>query len=163
MLLAALPPGFLFADDVVTVAVASNFWKTATEISAAFTEESGVSVRISAGSTGKLYAQIINGAPFDVLLAADQERPSLLETNGHAVNGSRFTYARGVLCLWSPLPDRVNARDGAATLRAGDFNRLAMANPALAPYGQAALDTLRQLQLEETEVIVRPSRVPVWM
>ena len=92
------------------------------------------------GSTGKHYAQIVHGAPFEVFLAADTERPERLERSGHAVAGTRFTYALGRLALWSADPERVV--DGAALLERGDFRRLAIANPALAPYGRAARETL---------------------
>jgi molybdate transport system substrate-binding protein len=149
VLLAALPPGFLFADDVVTVAVASNFWKTATEISAAFTEESGVSVRISAGSTGKLYAQIINGAPFDVFLSADTERPLLLEQSGLVVSGSRRNYAIGRLILWS-RDERLRGKDCRQALQRGDYDWLALANPKTAPYGLAAREVLEAADLWES-------------
>lgn len=101
---------------------------------------------VVAGSSGKLYAQIANGAPFDVFLSADQERPGRLEKEGLAVAGSRFTYATGRLTLWSAEPGRVG-RDGAATLRRGEFRRLAIANPALAPYGAAAKQALEKLGL----------------
>lgn len=93
------------------------------------------------GSTGKLYAQILHGAPFDVLLAADRERPALLERAGLAVPGSRRTYAVGRLTLWSADPERVQG-DIAELLTAGGFRRLAMANPDLAPYGAAAREVL---------------------
>ena len=98
-------------------------------------------LRVAVGSTGKLYAQILHGAPFDVLLAADQERPVLLERAGLAVPGSRRTYAIGRLTLWSADPERVQG-DIPALLTAGNFRRLAMANPDLAPYGAAAREVL---------------------
>jgi len=148
MALAALGPGPSLAGEAM-IAVASNFDRTARELEARF-EETGIhSITIVSGSTGKLYAQIVNGAPFDAFLSADALRPSLLEAEGRAVEGSRFTYALGRLCLWSPDPRRV-AMDGMQTLRAGDFRRLAVANPRLAPYGAAALNTLRAYALDET-------------
>ena len=98
-------------------------------------------LRVAVGSTGKLYAQILHGAPFDVLLAADQERPVLLERAGLAIPGSRRTYAIGRLTLWSADPERVQG-DIPALLTAGNFRRLAMANPDLAPYGAAAREVL---------------------
>ena len=101
LILAALLSGAEAAADDLTVAVASNFSRTATELAARFTARSGVAVRISSGSTGKLYAQIVNGAPFDVLLAADAERPARLEASGLAEPATRFTYATGRLVLWS--------------------------------------------------------------
>ena len=93
--------GGVQAADVVTVAVASNFKSTATQLAQLFFEETGNTLRLSSGSTGKLYTQIVNGAPFDVFLAADAERPALLEDSGFAVRGSRFTYATGSLVLFS--------------------------------------------------------------
>lgn len=127
----------------VHVAVAANFVKTARELADAFQAEMGDEVVVSEGSTGKLYAQIVNGAPFEVFLSADAERPRKLVAEGHAVDGTRFTYALGQLVLWSPDPARV---DGAGTLK-GDFRHLSIANPELAPYGAAARETLVKLGL----------------
>ncbi|NND55162.1 MAG: molybdate ABC transporter substrate-binding protein [Gammaproteobacteria bacterium] len=127
------------------VAVASNFARTAQQLSAMFTEASGYRVSLSAGSTGKLYAQIINGAPFDVLLAADTLRPEKLEASGAALAGSRFTYARGVLVAWSSDADLIDSNAGLPEI--GFLRRIAIANPQLAPYGQAAEQTLRALSL----------------
>ena len=93
------------------------------------------------GSTGKHYAQIINGAPFDAFFAADIERPQRLEIEGFAVEASRFTYAIGKLVLWSPRPDYVDAQGG--VLENGNFRHLAIANPRLAPYGLAAREVLQ--------------------
>ena len=112
------------AGELVTVAVASNFSRTAGELSARFAGETGITVRISNGSTGKLYAQILNGAPFDVFLAADARRPALLEQAGRTVPGSRFTYAVGALVLWSR-----DAEDCLAALHDEDAGRVALANP----------------------------------
>lgn len=145
-LLAALLPCALLADDIVTVAVASNFVKTAAEVSAAFTEITAVPVRISPGSTGKLYAQIVNGAPFDLFLSADTERPLLLEQSGYAVNGSRQTYAIGSLVLWS-RDERLQGRDCREVLERGDYLWLALANPMTAPYGAAAREFLEEAGL----------------
>ena len=141
VVLAGLLPGMLFAADVVTVAVASNFAKTAADVSAAFTRDTGVPVRISHGSTGKLYAQIINGAPFDIFLAADTERAALLEQSGLTVAGSRRTYATGSLVLWSN-DERLRGKDCRQMLERGDYRHLALANPATAPYGSAAREFL---------------------
>lgn len=135
LLLAIAVPAF--AGDVVTVAVASNFSPAAAELSSRFSTESGVEVRISSGSTGKLYAQILNGAPFDLFLAADTERPALLERAGHAVAGSRYTYARGALVLWSR-----EAADCLAVLADPEAGHVALANPDTAPYGRAAREFL---------------------
>ncbi len=99
-------------------------------------------MRITTASTGKLYAQIVNGAPFDVLLSADADRPRRLETSGAGVTGTRFTYAFGTLVLWSR-----QAEDCRAALRSGDGGRIAIANPDTAPYGAAARSYLRQAGL----------------
>jgi len=140
-LVASFLPGLLFAADVVTVAVASNFAKTAAAVSTAFTRESGVPVRTSHGSTGKLYAQIINGAPFDVFLSADTDRPLLLEQAGLIVNGSRRTYATGSLVLWSQ-DETMRGKDCRAVLEESAYGRLALANPKTAPYGSATREFL---------------------
>ena len=131
------------------IAVAANFAAPMQALEAAFEAESGHALTVSAGSTGKLYAQIANGAPFDILLAADTERPERLEAEGRAVAGSRFTYAAGRLALWSADPVLIG-EDGAAVLRAAAFRRLAIANPDLAPYGAAAMEVLSGLGLAET-------------
>lgn len=125
------------------VAVATNFVKTARALAGDFTTASGHAVVVSEGSTGRLYAQIVNGAPFEVFLSADAERPLRLVAEGYAVEGTRFAYALGRLVLWSADPARV--RDAGA-LR-GDFRHLAIANPELAPYGAAARQTLERLGL----------------
>jgi molybdate transport system substrate-binding protein len=130
--------------DSVHVAVATNFAATCNAIGEAFTAATQHQVVISDGSSGKLAAQIANGAPFEVLLSADAERPAKLEAGGHAVAGTRFVYAVGRLVLWSARPGFVA---GEATLRDGDFRHLAIANPELAPYGAAARDVLQRLQL----------------
>jgi molybdate transport system substrate-binding protein len=127
------------AADSITVAVASNFTRTAAELAEHFEAETGVAVRLSIGSTGKLYSQILNGAPYDIFLAADAERPTLLERSGHAVAGSRFTYATGVLILWSR-----SASDCHAALGDSGSGRVALANPATAPYGKAAVEYLSE-------------------
>jgi len=100
------------------------------------------------GSTGKFYAQIKNGAPFQMLLAADDETPARLDKEGLAVPGSRFTYAIGKLVLWSAQAGLVD--DQGAVLRTGGFERIAVADPRLAPYGAAAAETLNHLDLLQT-------------
>lgn len=146
ILLLAILPNLLDADEVVTVAVASNFATAARELGARFATESDTEVRLSFGSTGKLYAQIVNGAPFDVFLAADTERPLMLEGSGHGVAGMRFNYATGSLVLWST--DRtLNGRDCREALLNGDFRWLALGNPITVPYGQAARDVLAHFEL----------------
>ena len=133
--------------DEAQVAVAANFTAPMKEIIAAFEQETGHEVKASSGSTGKLYAQIKNGAPFEALLAADQKRPELLEEEGVGVASSRFTYAIGSLVLWSADAGAVD--DGPAVLEANGFNKLSIANPKLAPYGEAAMETLDALGLKE--------------
>ena len=130
--------------ETALVAVAGNFAEVMEKIEADFERESPHGIMVTVGSTGKLYAQIVQGAPFDVLLAADRRHPELLEGAGFAVPGARFTYATGRLVLWSADPDRIPG-DGAALLRGGDVRRLSMANPELAPYGAAARETLRRI------------------
>jgi len=146
ILLLAFLANPLVADDAITVAVASNFSLAAHELADQFTRQSELPVRLSYGSTGKLYAQIINGAPFDVFLAADIERPSLLEKSGHSVAGTRFIYATGSLVLWS-ADARLSGQDCREVLLRGDFRHLALANPTTAPYGKAAREVLTHLQL----------------
>lgn len=141
MLFAVLVSTSSFADESLTIAVASNFQVTAKEIAAEFTAATQIPTRISAGSTGKLYAQIINGAPFDVFLSADAARPKLLEENGVAVKGSRVTYATGALVLWS-ADSALENKDCLAALKSGSYRRLAIANPLTAPYGNAAKEFL---------------------
>ena len=129
----------------VKVAVAANFAAPLDEIARAFEKATGNHLLVSAGSTGKLAAQIQNGAPFEVLLAADAERPAALEKDGTAVAGSRFTYARGRLVLWSADPALVDP--AGKILASGRFQHLAIANPGLAPYGLAAQQALTALGL----------------
>lgn len=132
--------------EVALVAVAANFAEVMERLERDFERQSPHALTVTSGSTGKLYAQIAAGAPFDVLLAANQTYPARLESAGLAIRGSRFTYASGRLALWSADATRI-AGDGAAVLRRGDFRRLAMANPELAPYGVAARELLEALNL----------------
>lgn len=127
----------------VQVAVAANMAAPFQQIAQAFTAHTGHTVRVSSASTGKLLLQIQNGAPFEVLLSADDETPKTLVPQGLAVPGSAFTYALGKLVLWSANPDLVDAEG--RVLREGAFQRLALANPKLAPYGAAAIETLQAL------------------
>ena len=129
----------------VQVAVSANFTAPMRLIGAAFEKETGHSVVLSFGATGRFYAQISHGAPFDVLLAADDETPARLEKEGKAVKGSRFTYATGKLVVWSAQPKLVDAQG--EVLKTGDFKKLAIAAPKLAPYGAAALETINKLGL----------------
>ena len=144
----------LASADTLLVAVASNFTSTLEDIAQRFEERTGHRVRIIAASTGVHYAQILNGAPFDMLFAADAQRPRLLEQDGQAVAGTRFTYAFGRLVLWSLDPALVDSE--ASVLGSGNFTRLAVANPDTAPYGAAALQALERLGLLES---VRPKLV----
>ncbi len=140
-----LLPSYSASSAEIRVAVASNFAATMRTISARFEQQSDHRVTLIIGSTGKHYAQIHNGAPFDLFFAADSRRPQLLESDGSAVAGSRFTYAIGRLVLWSPTVGLVE--DGGQVLENGNFRYLAIANPRLAPYGKAARQLLLQRQL----------------
>ena len=131
----------------VSVAVAANFLAPMRLIAQAFEQETGHRVLAAYGATGSLYAQIRNGAPHHVLLSADDTTPKKLEDEGFGVPDSRFTYATGRLALWSRQPGLVDAQG--EVLRSGKFRRLAIANPKLAPYGAAALETLTRLGVLE--------------
>ncbi len=133
--------------DEISVAVAANFALPMQKIAAEFEKESGHTIVASSASTGKFYAQIKAGAPFEVLLAADDETPARLEKEGDGVAGSRFTYAVGKLVLWSRKESFVD--DQGEVLRRSDFQHLALPNPKLAPYGAAGAQTLRALGLLE--------------
>lgn len=134
--------------DEIRAAVASNFAGAAKEIAQRFEEKTGHKVTLIFGSTGKHYAQITNGAPFDAFLAADSKRPALLERDEVAEPGTLFTYAVGKIALWSPRPGFVDP--SGKTLAGGGFRRIALANPKLAPYGMAAEQILRKLGLWDT-------------
>ncbi len=127
--------------DTVVVAVAANFAATAQQIATDFTRSSGHEVKLVPGATGKLYAQIKNGAPFQVLLSADDEVPTRLVREGDAQAASQFTYAMGRLVLWSAQAGVV---DGLGQVLGTPFSRLAVADPRVAPYGAAALEVLRK-------------------
>ena len=137
------------AAETALVAVATNFAEVAQVLIVDFEQDHDQRITLVTGSTGKLYAQITNGAPYDLLLAADHERPLLLVKSGNAIAGSRTVYAVGRLTLWSPDPDRA-APPGRETLQKGAFRSLAIANPKLAPYGLAAKETLQSLGLWES-------------
>lgn len=149
LLLVAFLSTYASASDVLTVAVASNFHRTASAIAVQFTELTGVEVRISAGSTGKLFAQIANGAPYDVYLAADVDRPQRLIAERFAADDALFVYATGRLMLWS-TDARFAHKDCRAALADGDYRYLAIANPATAPYGAAARSLLQSKGLWKT-------------
>lgn len=135
------------AEDAL-VAVAANFAKAAGDIGAAFTADTGHTITLTSGSTGKLHAQISEGAPFAVLLSADAKTPEKLEQEGKAVGGTRFTYAIGRLTLWSADPALIGADPKAALLAEGT-RFIAIANPDLAPYGLAAREALQAMGLWE--------------
>lgn len=130
----------------VQVAVAANFTAPMQRIAAEFEKDSGHKATLMSGATGKFYAQISHGAPFEVFLSADDETPARLEKDGLAVAGSRFTYATGRLVLWSPREGYVD--DKGEVLKKGDFKHLAIANPRTAPYGAAGLQVLDKLGLQ---------------
>lgn len=130
------------AAEPLTIAVASNFARPAAAIAGGFEKQTGQPVRVTAGSTGQLYAQIMHGAPFDVFLAADVERPRLLGESGRGIAETRFSYAAGALVLWSRDPELAGIGCRAALDALGD-KRLAIANPDTAPYGAAARQFLK--------------------
>lgn len=127
------------------VAVAANFTDAAKEIAARFKAKTGHEASLSFGSSGQFYAQIANGAPFEVFLSADAERPLKAEAEGLAVPGSRFTYATGRLVLYSKTPGLADGKG--AVLKTGKFDKLSIADPKTAPYGEAAVETLTKLKL----------------
>ena len=132
----------------VSVAVAANFTAPMKAIAAEFAKDTGHQAKPSYGSSGKFYAQIKNGAPFQMLLSADDETPAKLVQEGMAVADSRTTYAIGTLVLWSAQPGYVDAKG--EVLKKGQFNKIALANPKLAPYGKAAVEVLTGMGLLDT-------------
>jgi molybdate transport system substrate-binding protein len=126
----------------VNVAVAANFTEPAKEIAASFKQKTGHEAVLSFGASGQFYNQIVQDAPFGIMLSADDERPKKLVSDGLGVADSRFTYAVGKLVLWSKTADLVK---GEATLKAGSFAKLSIANPAAAPYGAAAIEAMKSL------------------
>ncbi len=143
VLLSAFSASAQVQADEVSLAVAANFTVPMQKIAAEFEKDTGYKVVASFGSTGKFYAQIKNGAPFEILLAADDETPAKLVAEGAAVKGSQFTYAIGKLVLWSTKPAVV---DGAGeVLKSGGFSHIALTNPKLAPYGAAGVETMKAL------------------
>lgn len=127
----------------VQVAVAANFAAPLAKIGEQFRAATGHTLKVSSGATGKFYAQIVHGAPFEVLLAADDETPAKLVKEGAAVAGSPFSYAIGKLVLWSAKPGVVDANG--EVLRGNSFQRLALADPKLAPYGAASVEVMKKL------------------
>ncbi len=143
-LLSVVLGGTAFAGET-KVAVAANFTEAAKEIAAKFKARTGHDASLSFGASGQFYTQIANGAPYEVFLSADAERPRKAETEGLAVPGSRFTYATGRLVLFSKTPGLVDGRG--AMLARSKFEKLSIADPKTAPYGQAAVETLTRLKL----------------
>jgi molybdate transport system substrate-binding protein len=125
------------------VVVAANFTEPAKEIAAAFKTATGDTANLSFGSSGQIYTQMAHGAPYEVFLSADAERPVKAEQDGLGVAGSRFTYAIGRLVLYSKTPGLVD--DNGAVLKSGKFNKLSIADPTAAPYGAAAIQTMKKL------------------
>jgi molybdate transport system substrate-binding protein len=145
---ALLGAGPAQADEAL-VAVAANFAGTVEAVRGEFTKDTGHTIEITTGATGKLYAQISEGAPFAILLSADAKTPAKLEQEGKAVPGSRFTYAVGKLSLWSGDAGRIGD-DPKAALTAAETLHVAIANPDLAPYGIAAREALTAMGLWDT-------------
>ncbi len=144
--LAALASGPTLAAQT-NVAVAANFTEAAKEIAAAFRQKTGDDAVLSFGASGQLYTQITQDAPFEILLSADEERPEKAIADGLGVADSRFTYAIGKLVLWSKNAELVKGQD---TLASAAFTKLSICNPAAAPYGAAAVETMKALKLYET-------------
>ena len=144
LLALAAMAGTLHAAEA-QVAVAANFAEPMKAVAAVLEKTTGHTLQITVGATGRLYAQIKNGAPFDVLLSADTRAPAQLETDGLAQPGSRFTYATGKLVLWSADAAKVDGQG--AVLKTGGFRKLAIANPKTAPYGAASIEVMDKLGL----------------
>tara|TARA_R110002072_G_scaffold7773_5_gene41556 strand:+ start:34078 stop:34911 length:834 start_codon:yes stop_codon:yes gene_type:complete len=134
--------------ETVHIAVASNFAAPTKSLLEAFEAETGHKSIVSLGSSGKFYAQILHGAPFDVFFSADQAKPAALVAQGLVIPGSRRTYAIGRLALWSNRENYINGTP--SVLEEGEFSKLALANPRLAPYGAAAVEVLEALQLRRS-------------
>ena len=147
LLVTGLINGRLAAEEV-RIAVAANFTDVTRQIAPLFEQATGHTTRISYGSTGMLFSQIENGAPFDLFLAADTRRPGKAEAEGLAVPGSRFIYAKGKLVLWSAQQSAFAA--GETFLKQGEFTHVAIANPETAPYGLAARQVMEHLGIWQT-------------
>lgn len=142
----------LFAENF-RIAVASNFYHTLNLIKTEFQKTNPTKIDLIKGSTGKLFAQIQHGAPYDIFLAADTIRPEKLEQSGFAVEKSRFTYAIGQLAFWSKSKPVNNIT---TVIKSGNYQKIAIANPKTAPYGKAAVEALKKLKLYTT---VKPKLV----
>ena len=147
-LVAACAASAVVHAETVNIAVAANFTEPAKALASILSKTTGHTANLSFGATGAFYSQIKNGAPFDILMAADDERPARLEKEGDTVPSSRFTYATGQLVLWSAKPGYVD--DQGAVLKANRFNKIAVANPKNAPYGAAAVEAMDKLGLAAT-------------
>ena len=147
-LAASLAMAFSVHAGEVSVAVAANFTAPMQKMVRLFEQDTGHKATLAFGSTGRFYAQIKNGAPFDLLLSADDETPAKLAREGLAVDASRFTYAIGKLALWSKQPGLVDAQG--LVLKSGTFDKIAVADPKLAPYGAAAVEVMTHLGVLNT-------------
>lgn len=147
-LMLLLPVAAASQAGEVKVAVAANFTQPAKDIAAAFKARTGHQASLSFGPSGQFYTQIMNGAPYEVFMSADAERPIKAETEGLGIKGTRFVYAYGALVLWSADPKLIDAKG--AVLKGGKFKKLAIADPATAPYGVAAIETLEKLGVYDT-------------
>ena len=136
---------YVFADSI-NIAVAGNFSKPISEITKAFKQQTGTDINISTGSTGTLYNQILNGAPFSIFLAADESSIQKLIEKRYAISNTKFTYATGQLILWSPESNFVDPNG--KILYSNKFKHIAIANPKIAPYGMAAMTVINALHLE---------------
>ncbi|KGS16226.1 molybdate ABC transporter substrate-binding protein [Pseudomonas coronafaciens] len=143
----AIPAAASALADDVQVAVAANFTAPLQAIATDFEKDTGHKLVVSSGATGQIYAQIKNGAPFEVFLSADNATPARLEQEGDIVKGSRFTYAVGTLALWSPKEGYVDSKGD--VLKANQYQHLSIANPKTAPYGLAATQVLAKLELTD--------------
>lgn len=152
ILLAILPVNIGLAETL-NVAVAANFTQTLTQLQPLFEQKSGHKLKLSSASTGTLYAQILHGAPFDIFLAADTQRPLALINNNLADADSSLIYARGSLILWSPEADKIISADDVFTHT--DFDHIAIANPSTAPYGVAAMHVITHLDQNNPEYNLR--------
>ncbi len=130
------------------VAVAANFAEPIKAIAAVLEKTTGHTLKISTGASGAFYTQIKNGAPFDVFLSADDERPAMLEKDGLSQPGTRLTYATGKLVLWSAKAGRVDGQG--KVLQAPNLGKVAFANPKTAPYGTAAMQVVERLGVKDT-------------
>jgi len=166
LLICLLAPAVLRVQAAeLHVAVAANFFGPLQKLAPMFEQASGNQLLISSGSSGQLYTQIKQGAPFDVFLSADSEKPQLLENEGLAIAGSRFTYAVGALVLWSAKPGLVD--NSGKVLQAQQYRFIGVANPQTAPYGTAAQQVLTKLGLwdklnRERKIVIGENITQAW-